>query len=93
MRLSRVLTRSLASIVFPTILLSALFIQPLEAQDKARGESLAPFVPTPYEIVERMLVLAGVGKNDVVYDLGCGDGRIVIMAAGKIRRQGSGGRF
>lgn len=42
---------------------------------------LAPFVPTPPEVVERMLDLAGVTSADVVYDLGCGDGRIVIAAA------------
>lgn len=43
-----------------------------------------PYVPTPYEVVEEMLRLADVGKDDVVYDLGCGDGRIVIMAAEKM---------
>lgn len=39
------------------------------------------FVPTPNEVVEKMLQMAAVTKNDVVYDLGCGDGRIVITAA------------
>ena len=39
-----------------------------------------PYVPTPAVVVERMLNLAGVGAGDVVYDLGCGDGRIVIAA-------------
>lgn len=39
------------------------------------------YVPTPHSVVEAMLTLAKVGKNDVVYDLGCGDGRIVITAA------------
>jgi precorrin-6B methylase 2 len=42
-----------------------------------------PFVPTPQEVVDRMLTLARVGKNDVLYDLGCGDGRIVVTAARK----------
>src|SRR5919106_4999585 len=42
---------------------------------------LAPFDPTPQEVVERILVLAGIGKGDVVYDLGAGDGRLVIAAA------------
>lgn len=42
---------------------------------------LAPFVPTPPEVVERMLEIAAVGRDDVVYDLGCGDGRMVIAAA------------
>jgi SAM-dependent methyltransferase len=39
-----------------------------------------PYVPTPARVVERMLDLAGVRSGDVVYDLGCGDGRIVIAA-------------
>ena len=42
---------------------------------------LAPYVPTPQEVVDRMLQLAAVAKTDVVYDLGCGDGRIPITAA------------
>jgi cyclopropane fatty-acyl-phospholipid synthase-like methyltransferase len=42
-----------------------------------------PFVPTPPEVVDKMLELAGVKKGDVVYDLGSGDGRIVIRAAKK----------
>ncbi len=41
------------------------------------------FVPTPNEVVQKMLELAKVTPNDVVYDLGCGDGRIVITAAQK----------
>ena len=47
------------------------------------SRTLAPFVATPMEVVERLLSLAGVGPDDVVYDLGCGDGRIVIAAAAK----------
>jgi len=39
------------------------------------------FVPTPEPVVQRMLTMANVGPNDVVYDLGCGDGRIAISAA------------
>lgn len=45
------------------------------------GERLAPFVTTPLEIVQKMLDLAGVAASDTVYDMGSGDGRIVIMAA------------
>ena len=43
--------------------------------------SLAPYVPTPQDVVDRMLALASVTASDVVYDLGCGDGRIVVTAA------------
>jgi cyclopropane fatty-acyl-phospholipid synthase-like methyltransferase len=50
----------------------------------------APFVATPYDVVERMLTLAKVGPGDVVYDLGSGDGRIVIAAAQKFGARGVG---
>ena len=46
-------------------------------------KSLAPFVATPEEVVDRMLTLAQVTRTDVVFDLGCGDGRIPITAAKK----------
>jgi SAM-dependent methyltransferase len=39
-----------------------------------------PYVPTPQNVVDEMLKLANVTKDDVVYDLGCGDGRLVITA-------------
>jgi len=51
---------------------------------------LAPFVPTPMTVVERMLELASIEKNDVLFDLGCGDGRIVITAAKKYGIRGVG---
>jgi cyclopropane fatty-acyl-phospholipid synthase-like methyltransferase len=50
----------------------------------------APFVATPHDVVERMLTLAKVQQRDVVYDLGCGDGRIVIAAAQKFGARGVG---
>lgn len=49
-----------------------------------------PYVPTPQPVVERMLELAKVGKDDVVYDLGSGDGRIVITAAKQYGARGVG---
>ena len=48
------------------------------------------FVPTPPEVVEKMLELAKVTKDDLVYDLGCGDGRIVVTAAQKYGCRGVG---
>ena len=48
------------------------------------------FVPTPQQVVIEMLKMAGVTKNDVVYDLGCGDGRIVITAAKMFGARGVG---
>ena len=44
-------------------------------------QSLAPYVPTPEDVVERMLRLAQTTRDDVVFDLGSGDGRIPIAAA------------
>jgi precorrin-6B methylase 2 len=54
------------------------------------AQSLAPYVPTPEDVVDRMLVMAGTTKNDVVYDLGCGDGRIPIAAAKTYGARGVG---
>lgn len=55
-----------------------------QAQDGGlESKKIVPFVPTPQDVVERMLELAQVKKGDVVYDLGSGDGRIVITAAKK----------
>ncbi len=48
------------------------------------------YEPTPYEVVDEMLKLASVGKTDIVYDLGCGDGRIVIAAAKQYGSRGVG---
>jgi precorrin-6B methylase 2 len=55
---------------------------PSDARTRSPGQ-LAPFDPTPQEVVERMLLLANVKSGDVLYDLGAGDGRVVITAAKK----------
>src|SRR5512143_3030293 len=52
----------------------------IAAQHSAK---LAPDVPMPQDVVERMLAFAGIGDKDVVVDLGSGDGRVVITAATK----------
>jgi ribosomal protein L11 methylase PrmA len=49
-----------------------------------------PFDPSPHHVVEQMLKLADIRKTDVVYDLGCGDGRIVIAAAQTYGARGVG---
>jgi len=49
-----------------------------------------PYVQTPHEVVAQMLWLAGVGRHDVVYDLGSGDGRLVIAAARDFGARGVG---
>ena len=56
----------------------------------AAQTSLAPFIATPSDVVDRMLRFAGVGPTDTVYDLGSGDGRIVIEAAKTFGARGVG---
>jgi uncharacterized protein (TIGR03000 family) len=60
-------------------------VKAAEAQEQPRKRPKldVPYVPTPQVVVDKMLELASVTKNDVVYDLGCGDGRIVVTAAKK----------
>jgi len=55
---------------------------------KFRQNSLAPFVPSPQVVVDKMLEAAGVKPGETVYDLGCGDGRILITAARKFQARG-----
>ncbi|HEX4274080.1 MAG TPA: class I SAM-dependent methyltransferase [Bryobacteraceae bacterium] len=54
------------------------------------GEKLAPYYPTPESIVERMLDLGGLKAGEKMFDLGSGDGRIVIMAARKYHADATG---
>jgi uncharacterized protein (TIGR03000 family) len=62
-----------------------------QADDKQPDKIVIRYVPTPQEVVEAMLRLAEVGKDDVVYDLGCGDGRIVVTAVEKFgAKRGAG---
>jgi SAM-dependent methyltransferase len=63
------------------------------ANRNAAPQKLAPYVQTPQDVVERMLQIAHVGRNDVLYDLGCGDGRLVITAAAKYGARGVGVDF
>jgi predicted RNA methylase len=59
----------------------ALACLPAMAQDPRFSNKLSPYVRTPERIMDRMLELANIKPGDTVYDLGCGDGRIVIAAA------------
>lgn len=63
---------------------------PAAAQNAPARQLDVPFVPTPQEVVNRMLEIAKVNKNDLLYDLGSGDGRIVITAAKKYGTHGIG---
>ena len=73
--------------VIAALLLSSMSAgrpMPVQAQDSSfENKKIVPFVPTPQEVVDKMIELGGVKKGDTVYDLGSGDGRIVITAAKK----------
>lgn len=72
------------------VLLTAASVHPGAAQRYTDPDTLAPAFPTPQEVVDRMLTLAQVKPGETVYDLGCGDGRIVITAAQKFSAKGVG---
>jgi len=55
-----------------------------------QAEKLAPYYPTPQLIVEKMLDLGGLKAGEKMFDLGSGDGRIVIMAAQKYHADATG---
>ena len=69
-------------------------IDQLELYEGSHGrsdaEDLAPWVPTPMAVVDRMMEMAEVDSETVLYDLGCGDGRIVIEAAKRFGARGIG---
>jgi predicted RNA methylase len=70
--------------------LLAVFSFPAIAQEFAKSENLAPYIPSPQIVVERMLELARVKPGETVYDLGSGDGRILFAAAQKFKAKAVG---
>src|SRR5215218_9203993 len=70
--------------------MSMMVAGPAAAPAVQAPPNLAPFAATPQEVVDRMLQLADVTKTDVVYDLGSGDGRLVITAAKRYGARGVG---
>src|SRR6516165_12279770 len=68
---------------FPIALAAALASATAYAQQFGGAENLAPYIPTPQSIVEKMLEAGHVRPGTTVYDLGSGDGRVVIAAAQK----------
>jgi predicted RNA methylase len=73
---------------FTTTFLAAFAILPVMAQ--APGQRMAPYVPSPQEIIDRMLEVAQARQGDTVIDVGCGDGRILITAVQKFRAKAIG---
>lgn len=71
--------------------LAGCFLAAAQDNDLARSLNISvPYVPTPPAVVEAMLKATKVKRTDVVYDLGSGDGRIVVMAAEKFGARGVG---
>lgn len=65
----------------------------LIAQEGKQPEKLAPYYPTPDSVVQKMLEVGGLKKGEKMFDLGSGDGRIVIMAARKFGADATGVEF
>jgi len=60
------------------------------SQEKPASEKLAPYYPTPPSIVQKMLEITGLKAGETMFDLGSGDGRIVLMAASKFKAKSTG---
>jgi SAM-dependent methyltransferase len=80
------------NVFFPAIALALCAAAAAFAQDfdSTKDNIAGPYVPTPWVIVEEMLKLADIRREDVVYDLGSGDGRLVIAAAKRFGARGVG---
>ena len=63
---------------------------PLPRELRDHSQNLAPFIASPQPIVDRMLDLAVIKPGEIVFDLGCGDGRVLITAAQRFKAKGVG---
>jgi SAM-dependent methyltransferase len=75
---------------YAAILLTAVSFVSFGQEGKPEAEKLAPYYPTPESVVEKMLVFGGLKAGEKFYDLGSGDGRVVIMAARKFAADATG---
>ena len=73
-----------------TVALFIIIASTLAAQPAPRGQNLAPYVASPQKIIDLMLESAGVKPGEIVFDLGCGDGRIVVTAVNKFSAKAVG---
>jgi len=75
------------AVVLLALSLSGLILLPAQAP---KDDQLAPYYPTPQAVVDKMLQLGGLKAGEKMFDLGSGDGRIVIMAAQKYKADATG---
>src|ERR1700689_1439233 len=80
----------LSEIRVPAVVLLTLCALPALAQDPRYVRKIAPYVPSPTPVVDRMLELASIKPGETVYDLGCGDGRILITAVERYKAKAVG---
>jgi protein-L-isoaspartate O-methyltransferase len=81
------------ALVLITLLISSLILLPGQqapSQQIKSDDQLAPYYPTPQTVVDKMLQLGGLKAGEKMFDLGSGDGRIVIMAAQKYKADATG---
>ncbi len=78
---------------FAVLLAGVVGLAALVGQEKKEIEKLAPYYPTPETVVEKMLEVGALKKGEKMFDLGSGDGRIVIMAAQKFGADATGVEF
>jgi len=86
----RTLSPALVIVCAAVAATSVATVGPAAAPSVQAPPNLAPYAATPQEVVDRMLHLADVKNTDVVYDLGSGDGRLVITAAKRYGAHGVG---
>jgi SAM-dependent methyltransferase len=79
-----------ALMILLAVLLSVVSTMAQQALKPLEKKPEVPYMPTPEKVVAEMLKVAKVGKNDILYDLGSGDGRIVITAAKEFGTRGVG---
>jgi|SRR5579863_1125623 len=82
--------RVVSNIGFPALAIALVYAVPLNAQRFGNPDVLAPDFPSPQLVIERMLEAAHLKPGEMVYDLGCGDGRIVITAARQFKAKAVG---
>lgn len=92
MKSRRALLRDSAAWMFASSIPAAglLAVVPSLARDDRAPPLDVPYVPTPMVVVDAMLDMARVTRTDTLYDLGCGDGRIVVRAATRFGCRGVG---